>query len=298
MLSGALILLVTTTVVMHAMHAPSTVSPTPPSASAAIRGGTVRITVPSTESPASIPAGAPRSPDGCGLTLHAGASVAPMGSCTVLEIGDSLGNDLGWGLAREDPAGSGLKLVQLDKSSTGLADSGYYDWPGQLASDLALLHPQLVLICLGGNDEQGMEVDGSPVQFPTPSWQRAYLTRVRQLVTEATASGAFVLWVGLPVMQDPEYDQGVQVLNALYQQAVDTSADATFVSSWGLFGGPQGVFSSAAAVNGTLQDLREPDGIHLSLTGENVMATFVIAEMASLFHVQLAAVSPDVITAW
>src|SRR5438270_8423849 len=58
--------------------------------------------------------------DGCGLSLASGAPVSPVGHCTILEIGDSLGNDLGWGLTRHLAAGTGLSLVQLDRSATGL----------------------------------------------------------------------------------------------------------------------------------------------------------------------------------
>jgi hypothetical protein len=234
---------------------------------------------------------------GCQLSLGTGAPVLPVGSCTVLEIGDSLGNDLGWGLARELPSGSSLNLVQLDKSATGLANAGYYDWPTELETDLGLYHPQLVLICLGGNDEQGMEVDGSAVQFPAPAWTAAYLTRVRQLIREAAASGALVMWVGMPVMEDPGYSQGMEILNSLYQQGVRAEPNAVFVSTWQLFS-ERGAYQAVADVNGIPENLREPDGIHYSFTGEDVIATYVIDEIASTFHVQLAPTNPAVITGW
>jgi hypothetical protein len=239
-----------------------------------------------------------RESGGCELSLSAGAPVLPVGTCTVLEIGDSLGNDLGWGLARELPSGSSLNLVQLDKSATGLANAGYYDWPTELESDLGLSHPQLVLICLGGNDEQGMEVDGSAVQFPSPAWTAAYMTRVRQLIGEATASGALVMWVGMPVMEDPDYSQGMENLNSLYQEGVRANPEAVFVSTWQLFSNPEGAFQAVADVNGVSENLRESDGIHYSFTGEDVIATYVIDEIASIFHVQLDPTNPAVITDW
>jgi hypothetical protein len=51
-------------------------------------------------------------------------------------------------------------------------------------------------------------------------------------------------------------------------------------------------------VNGNPENLREPDGIHYSFTGEDVIATYVIDEIASIFHVQLAPTNPAVITGW
>jgi uncharacterized protein len=216
----------------------------------------------------------------------------------VLEIGDSLGNDLGWGLARQVAPTSGLNLIQLDNSATGLANSSFYDWPAQLAVDLRQYHPQLVLVCIGGDDEQGMSVDGSAVQFPTPSWKTAYLARVRQVVSEATGSGAFVLWIGMPIMQQPSYSQGMQILNTLYLAGVTSEAKATFVPTWSLFSNTQGAFQSSAVVNGAWTALRQADGIHFSLAGEDVISTYVLRKMASIYHVQLVPTEPSVINSW
>jgi hypothetical protein len=245
---------------------------------------------------------------GCGFSLGAPTSrpgvvatspdASAVGRCTVLEIGDSLGNDLGWGLARQVAPTSGLNLIQLDNSATGLANSSFYDWPVQLAVDLRQYHPRLVIVCLGGDDEQGMKVDGVSVQFPTPAWKTAYLARVRQVISEATASGAYVLWVGLPIMQQPSYSEGIQILNALYLESVTSEAKATFLSTLSLFSNARGVFQSTAVVNGVLTTLRQADGIHYSLAGENVIATYVLRQMASIYHVSLAPTDPSVINSW
>ncbi len=234
---------------------------------------------------------------GCGFSLERHVP-APVGHCTVLEIGDSLGNDIGWGLGRHISAGSGLDLVQLDRSATGLANSSFYNWPAELPSDVHRYRPQLVLICLGGNDDQGMQVGSSAVQFPSPAWKKAYIARVRRLVSEAAASGAYVLWVGMPIMQQPSYSHGMQILNALFRQGVASSPNGTFISTWSLFSGPRGAFQSDAVVNGTPTSLRQPDGIHYSFAGEDVVATYVVRELASVYHVRLAPKDPAVITSW
>ena len=109
-LSGLLVLLVTTSVVVRAVRVPPTLSPL---AQTGHRQAPVHMPAPHAAGPAS--ANVVREFGGCELSLSGGAPVLPVGSCTVLEIGDSLGNDLGWGLARELPSGSSLHLVQLDK---------------------------------------------------------------------------------------------------------------------------------------------------------------------------------------
>lgn len=235
---------------------------------------------------------------GCGLSLGGQVKPAPVGNCTVLEIGDSLGNDLGWGLLRQVPTGSGLHLIQLDKSDTGLAKPSFFDWPSHLALDLRKYKPQLVLICLGGNDQQGLVVNGSAAQFPSSTWKTAYVARVRQLVAEAASSGAYVLWVGMPIMQQSSYSQGMQILNSIYQAVINTEPDTTFVPTWPLFSNPQGQFQANAMVNSHQEALRQPDGVHLSYVGENVEATYIIREMGLIYHVQLAPKDPQVITGW
>jgi lysophospholipase L1-like esterase len=237
--------------------------------------------------------------NGCELALASPpAGPGSVGHCTVLEIGDSLGEDLAEGMADQLAANSGLNLVQLDKASTGLANSWFFDWPVHLQADLAQYHPQLVLVMLGGNDEQGMTVNGNVVSFPSKAWEQDYVGYVRQVVSEATATGAYVLWIGMPITQPYSYNQGLTILNALYQQGVTSEPNATFVPSWSLFADPAGQFDAQAAVNGVETDLRSSDGIHLSVPGTEVLATFIIRKMASIYHVALAPTSPQVITHW
>jgi len=245
---------------------------------------------------------------GCGFALslatasasgHAPAATAnPVGHCTVLEIGDSLGNDLGWGLQRHVTAASGLNLVQKDVSSSGLAKVSFFDWQATLAGDLRTYHPQLVLICLGGNDQQGILVGANAVQFPSAGWQTAYLARVRALVAAAADAGAYVAWVGLPIMQQPSYSQGAQILDTLYQKGTTAVANATYLSTWSLLSNPSGQFQTNASVNGTPTTLRESDGIHFSFAGEDVIATWVLRKLAEIYHVRLVPTDPAVITSW
>lgn len=244
----------------------------------------------------STTAAALRAGGGCGFTVGGprDGGTAP-GHCTVLEIGDSLGSDLGWGLAREVAPASGLKVVQLDKSSTGLAVPSFYNWPAQLATALPRYRPQLVIICLGGNDQQGMEVNGKSVPFGTPAWRTAYRDRVRQLAGETSRAGAFVLWVGLPVMQQPTYDRGSQELDAEFQSGIRNLPGAAYLSTRTLFADRTGAYASVGTIRGAKTELRQSDGIHLSYGGENVVATFVVQEMSELYGVKIVPTMPAVI---
>jgi hypothetical protein len=219
-----------------------------------------------------------------------------IGHCTVLEIGDSLGNDLGWGLTRELSSTPALKLVQKDRSASGLVASWFYDWPAHLKTLLAQHRPDLVIVCVGGDDEQGLEVNGHAYGFDSPQWRTRYTTLIRQIDTMITGAGSYVLWMGLPVMAPPSYREGAAALNSLYRSVAATVPGVTYLPSWELFANAQGQYQSAAPVNHVRSVLRAPDGIHLSYMGENVFATFVANQVAAIYHVHLEPSLPALIT--
>jgi hypothetical protein len=213
----------------------------------------------------------------------------------VLEIGDSLGNDLGWGLARELGHERGVTLVQADRSSTGLVATWFYDWPAHLAALLARVHPDLTIVCLGGNDEQGLTSHGASYAFATPQWRTAYRSRVRAIDLLATRARSYVLWVGMPIMAPYGYRQGVAILNSIYRSVAAAVPGVTFVASWTLFA-DAGQYRASAPVNHVDAVLRASDGIHFTVVGENVFATYVAGVLAAVYHVPLALSEPARIT--
>ena len=101
-----------------------------------------------------------------------------LGHCRLLEIGDSLGDDLEYGLRHELQYTPGLKLIQRNKSSTGLSAAWYYNWPAHLKSFLHDYHPDLVVVMFGANDEQALAVNGVSQPFgSTEMAKRVHLAR-------------------------------------------------------------------------------------------------------------------------
>jgi len=232
---------------------------------------------------------------GCGFAM-APAPTRAVGHCTVLEIGDSLGSDLGWGLSRELAATHSIRLVQEDLSSSGLVTQWFYNWPANLKKYLAQYHPDLVIVCLGANDQQGLVVDGHATSFNEPAWRTRYQQLIRQIDTIVVRARSYVLWVGLPIMAPISYREGTVILNALYRSVAKTQPGVTFLPTWSVLASPSGDFQNAARVNNIPAVLRAPDGIHLSVAGENVMATYVTIEIAKLFHVRVRPALPTHLT--
>ena len=140
------------------------------------------------------------------------------GKCTILEIGDSLGTDLGGGLFHQLSKSPKVRLILESKSSTGLSNSGFYNWPRHLRSFLSEYHPQLTIVLLGSNDEQGTIANGRAVQFDTPAWKAQYAKDVAAMMNEATEANSAVLWIGMPIMYPNGYRQGMQVINSIFEK--------------------------------------------------------------------------------
>ena len=215
-----------------------------------------------------------------------------LGHCRILEIGDSIGSELGWGLGREIYRVPGVDLIQRDVSSTGLAATWFYNWPVRLRGLLHTYRPNLVIVCLGANDQQAMSRGGSAMNFATTTWRAAYRGNIDQILGLARHAGAYVLWVGLPVMRPVQYNRGVTLLNSLYAEQVAKSPGAIFVATSQLLATSAGEFRHSAHVGARVEILRANDGIHFTVIGEDVFATYVAKALAATLHVTLPLSAP------
>lgn len=193
----------------------------------------------------------------------------------VLVVGDSIGEDFGLGLSRV--MGSPRYKVIVDAHiSTGLARPDYFNWPAQLAADLVKYRPDVVCVMLGGNDNQGFVTNGRAYLFGTASWHREYQRRVREFADEALQVAQRVVWIGMPVMQNPNMSHQMAMLNSIYQKVVGRTSGATYVDSWNLFVNRSGGYTAYLPdANGNLQQVREGDGVHLTADGADRLGTFV-----------------------
>ncbi len=210
---------------------------------------------------------------------------------TILDIGDSIGEDLGIGLANVLAGAPHVNVVQASVGDTGLANIGYYDWLVELPRKIATYHPQVVVVMLGGNDVQSFEAGGQVVQLGTPAWSRIYAQRVAQLMSEATSSGARVLWVGMPVMGPTSGLSNVDVAreNAIYAAQAETHPGVTYVSTQRLFEDPAGHYSTYLDVPGSgLVQVRDPDEIHIDPPGgTDLVGGYAVKAMERAWHVKL-----------
>jgi uncharacterized protein len=205
---------------------------------------------------------------------------------TALEIGDSLGEDLGFGLDDVLRHVDGARLVQAAKGNSGLVQPQYYDWPKHLEQLLDEYSPDVVVVFLGANDVQDFYANGILQQFGTPSWEDEYARRVATMMQEATAAGAKVLWVGMPIMKSAAFSSSMTKLNAIYQAQAALHPGVSYFASWDLFTGAAGDYVSSTQVGEKTVTLRTPDGVHITFGngggGADLLAQAVVDALPPL----------------
>ncbi len=208
---------------------------------------------------------------------------------TILQVGDSIGEDLGLGLADVIGTDPRVHLLQDAVGDTGLSNMSYFDWPATLEQEIRQVHPQLVVVMLGGNDWQGFLTNGQPAELDTHLWVSVYTHRVDQMMAEATAAGAHVLWVGLPVMSDPSYSSHMAFLNSIYRQQARRYPGVVFIGTWKLFSNSSGRYSEYLPdKSGNLIEVRDDDGVHIDPPGgTDLLGSYVLNRIEGTWHIKL-----------
>lgn len=205
----------------------------------------------------------------------------------VLEVGDSLGEDLGFQLQADLPA-TGVATITMDSvGDTGLANATYYDWTQHLETDIEASHPEIVVIFLGANDGQGFDVNGVPEQFGAPGWITAYTQRVDTMIQECNSAGARVVWVGMPPMQDSALNNEMQQINGIFWNQTLKFHGTMYLPSGPVLA-PNGVFTfSLPNSAGEQVVIRTPDGVHLTSPGAELLSRYVINAINARWHLTL-----------
>jgi len=257
----------------------------------ALRGVTALIAVgslllPTFSAQASVQtASAPK----CNLSTTATEIAASPGTCTIMFIGDSLGNNLASGAINQLKGTPGLTLVNLTKSSSGLSNSWFYNWPKVLPGMLAKHKPDLVVMFIGANDHQDIRSKNKSLRFGSKAWITAYSGEVSKIASLSNKAGAQIAWFGLPSMRSVAFSNYMKVMNETVKLVIPAAENSTLIPTWEYLSTSRGKFLEYGKVNGKKQRLRGQDGIHFSTVGQQVLGSYAVAKIAETYHVKLAA---------
>lgn len=184
--------------------------------------------------------------------------------CKVLLIGDSVMGDVYYSLSRYlKNEKINWKLINAHKVSSGLTNTGYYDWIATTKQLVSQHKPDYVFVLMGTNDAQNMSLNGKPVSFGKELWIEEYTNRMKQMKEYLDSNVQDWLWIGLPVVKGNSFNNRLQVIRNIQSQI----SDKNYISNQEIFGKD----TEPKSIN---LNLRAKDGIHLNAKGADVMARF------------------------
>jgi hypothetical protein len=190
--------------------------------------------------------------------------------------GDSLSFEYGLAMGRlavDDPELEMEGAVDYHVAS-GLARPDFFDWPAQLDAQMKARKPDVVVFMVGSNDDQSLAApDGHTYRDFTERWKLEYSRRVRAVMDQVAATGRVIVWIGVPVIHDPNRSAGYQILNQLVKAQAAAKPNAYFLDSYRLFDDKLGHYQQYLPdASGQLVKMRANDGIHLERAGGDVLA--------------------------
>jgi hypothetical protein len=191
--------------------------------------------------------------------------------------GDSMAGQFGRPLAALAEATSPVEARVDYHVSSGLSRPEYFDWPQRLIDMVVETRSEAVVFLVGGNDAQDVKWEDRVLDVDSRAWLDLYRLRVAEAMEIATAGGRRLYWVGQPIMKDGTYGARMARLNEVYEEVAAEHDGVTYVDSWTLFAGEDGEYSAyLAGDDGQRVRMRQPDGIHLTRAGADLLAARVL----------------------
>jgi hypothetical protein len=148
--------------------------------------------------------------------------------------------------------------------------------------------PDLFVLSIGLNDRQSIvDGNGARTAWGAPDWTDKYRSLVVELLTNAAASKAGVLLVGLPIVRDSAENADLQGKNKMFAEAVAKigAPNVQYVEPWRLK--PAGVDAFASYGpdrNGRTVQIRTSDGEHFTVAGEDLVAAYLYPRIVAVFE--------------
>ena len=180
-------------------------------------------------------------------------------------------------LMRQAAGDKNLRIIKLFRSGTGLARPEVFNWMDEYPAMLGAEKPDVVIVAIGANDGQGFVVNGKVLPYDSEGWRKVYQERTANYLAMVGAGGARVVWVGLPPMRVPVYNQKIATVNRIAYTVVSQSPRATWWNPAAYVGDESGRYREfVTRANGQTMRIRSSDGIHLSDEGAGLFIPMLL----------------------
>ena len=216
------------------------------------------------------------SPSPAPVALRTPTTKAPL---RMAAYGESVGGGALLGVKLLTEQRKDIKVHRFVKVASGLTRPDFFDWPVYLEQDMAKRKQpfEAVLVMFGANDGQDTKVGDEQLKFGTGSWKAMYSERVGDVMDFYLKKGAErVYWAGMPRMGIGWFNTRMDQLNAIYKaEAAKRAPDVEYIDAWKAVDAPATTYRA---------ELRQDDGVHLTVEGGTKAAEAVLAAVAEDWH--------------
>lgn len=193
---------------------------------------------------------------------------------TVLVVGDFVAGGLSEGLNVAFAADPNVRIADRSNGSSGFVREDHFDWPGQIAGIIEAEKPAAILIVIGANDRQQMQVGEANLTPRSEAWTREYSARAANFASAVSQTHVPLVWVGTTPFKPPKAASDMLALNEIYRK-VAADVGAEFVDVWEGFVDENGAFvTTGPDISGQPVRLRAGDGVNFTDAGKRKLAYY------------------------
>jgi hypothetical protein len=201
--------------------------------------------------------------------------------------GDSLSFEYGLAIGR---LAASHPYLQMEGSvdyhvATGLARPDVFNWPQELQAQVKARKPDVVIFMVGSNDDQALQQPNGKTYRPFElGWSYEYSRRAAAVMDQLTHDGVFVIWVGIPIIQNPQRSQGYLLMDSLVNTQAAVRPNVRFINPFHLFADKNGNYQEYMPdPSGQLQKMRADDGIHFERAGGDLLGGVTLQLLQKLY---------------
>ncbi len=224
--------------------------------------------------------------------LTAGASIASaqsnsaalQGKAAFLIMGDSVMKTVSMSLERELAQSPQWHPVTYASIGSGLCRLDLMDWHAKIKTFVETEHPVAAVMLIGSNDNQPMQTEKNILAQGSEAWQTEYASRVGKCMDIMIQGGVkHVIWVALPDMREPDRQEHVLIINAIFAKEAASRPAVTILDTQKVFSREPGKFTMyVLGTDGKPLYVRVQDGIHFNREGANRLAGLIVDKLNAL----------------